>query len=204
MVRWLSPAPAVTAARLSAALGLPLAAERDGLELVLANAVIEVVADAVGPAGGRGYERLSIPGVLTPAADLGSGTERTAATLSLVAIGIATVDAERLAGEHGLEPTQLAPDLALGAACWQARAGEIAAVILEPNTEGRIAASLARFGEGPVVLYLAGGRGGSWSGHRATARGPFGRGYDIAGWPAWGPHVAICEFVAPPPGTIDR
>jgi hypothetical protein len=74
----------------------------------------------------------------------------------LLAVGWATVDWERAAAELGqaaLEPAD--PEPALGARAWRARTGSIDLVLLEPSTEGRLAAFLARHGEGLAVLYLS-------------------------------------------------
>ena len=80
-------------------------------------------------------------------------------------------------------------------------------VILEPATEGRVAGSLARDGEGPCTLYLwpaagidawlaaARSRGVS-IGRRGPAVGPFGRQALLAG-PATGPHVIVVENRTP-------
>ncbi len=86
-------------------------------------------------------------------------------------------------------------------------------VIAEPTTEGRLAASLARDGEGPCALYLwpatgldawlAGRRGGL---ARRVVDGPFGRSVLLTGVTA-GPFVIVVErrdpgSPAPVPGTI--
>jgi hypothetical protein len=85
-------------------------------------------------------------------------------------------------------------------------------VLLEPSTEGRLAASLARFGEGPVALYLR-------VPARALARfrvvapasgvhcsrpavGPFGTAVLVLEGPSSGPHLVVTE--AAPAGTIER
>lgn len=114
--------------------------------------------------------------------------------LPLAGIGWATVDAER--AQHELDArlgpedggaatswTPIALDPALGASAWLRSAGEAessavprpALVLLEPDTEGRIAASLARFGEGVAVIYLG--------------DGPVGAGRLLRGGGMWGPHV---------------
>jgi hypothetical protein len=75
---------------------------------------------------------------------------------TLVAIGWATVDAERTAGEQRrTEFVATEPESALGARAWLGRTGSVDLVLLEPSTEGRLAAALARRGEGLAVLYLA-------------------------------------------------
>jgi hypothetical protein len=82
--------------------------------------------------------------------------------------------------------------------------------ILEPNTEGRLAAALARSGEGPAGQYIvaAGGLGGVVP--RAAAAGvslsreeagPFGRSVLVLDGLPGGPHLVLVD---PPAGTIDR
>jgi hypothetical protein len=86
-------------------------------------------------------------------------------------------------------------------------------VLLEPSTEGRLAASLARWGQGPVVEYLAtaGGVASDAGGGIALSRpapGPLGMSRLVLGGPAWGPHVVLVDGDArgapePPPATIE-
>ena len=82
----------------------------------------------------------------------------------LVGIGWATVDLDRaerelggaLATGAGGVFTPAPPDRLLGAACrtWRPDPGGPWLVLLEPSTEGRIAAALARHGEGVAVAYV--------------------------------------------------
>jgi len=96
-------------------------------------------------------------------------------------------------------------DSLLGARCrlLSFGAGEPELLLLEPATEGRIAASLARFGEGPVVAYLilaeeqfnelvraAGPAGLVLS---TEVAGPFGRQRLVAGGPPWGAHLCVAQ-----------
>ena len=67
-------------------------------------------------------------------------------------------------------------------------AGEPPLVVLEPDTEGSLAASLVRFGEGVAVVYL----------DAATGDAVTVRGRRIPGGPAWGPHVVVLEDAAAP------
>lgn len=115
----------------------------------------------------------------------------------VVALGWATVDFERAAADHGgaLAPAtrfELAPrSEVLGARCLRARtvpgatvAGQAMAgwlVLLEPDTEGRLAGFLARNGEGWAATWLA----PSSTGMSAPARpGPFGPERLMPGSPA--------------------
>jgi hypothetical protein len=81
------------------------------------------------------------------------------APVRVVGLGWATVDLDRAAAD--LRPADrnaiAVDDELLGARGlrFAPGSGEIRLVILEPSTEGRLAASLARRGEGPLVLYVA-------------------------------------------------
>jgi hypothetical protein len=91
-------------------------------------------------------------------------------------------------------------------------------LLLEPATEGRIAASLARFGEGLVALYLLVPPDGFDEVTEGLARaslvlsaeapGPFGQERLVLGGPAWGAHLLIGEDGPIPPAagaaTIER
>ena len=131
-------------------------------------------------------------GLLTAAVVIRTGAaeaEPSLAALPIAAIGWATVDHERAMAEldgalgAAAEPWRpLTRDAALGAS---ARARSMGAhapqlVVLEPDTEGKLAASLVRFGEGVAVVYL---------GSSSPDRGLEGR--MVRGGPAWGPHVVV-------------
>ncbi len=223
VVRWALPDPSIVAAVL-ARIGLSGRSRRepaaDDERLVpLANAwlSLERAAGARSPWGrlvavDRGGGRLRRP---APAhAAPGDGVR-------LVGIGWATVDVARSASELGarrLDPRP--PDEALGAHAaratdfvpdenpeedrsWLVNGPEL--VLLEPSTEGRIAASLARFGEGPAALYIAPSvvRAGALTGRpSAPTAGPFGRQHLVVGGPVEGPHLVLVDGNRP--GTIGR
>ena len=113
-----------------------------------------------------------------------------------VAIGWATVELDRAATElAGLvaEPFVAAPgsDL-LGAACRIAAAADGSArsiVLLEPSTEGRLAATLARHGEGWVARWFGSGAAPASAGWSVALPGPFGTERLAIGGPIGGPHV---------------
>jgi hypothetical protein len=96
---------------------------------------------------------------------------------SLVAVGWATVDLERAAGDL--------PEVAFGEPCEEpalgARAvrssllGSIDLLLLEPSREGRLAGWLARNGEGVAVLYVASANAAADVAGLATALGRRGR-----------------------------
>ena len=77
-----------------------------------------------------------------------------------------------------------------------------AIVLLEPDTEGRLAATLARFGEGVGAIYVA-PRAGDPPGRVDPVRvgrpspGPLGSGRTVLARPAWGPHVIVLDRPAP-------
>jgi hypothetical protein len=132
-------------------------------------------------------------------------------------IGVATVDLDRaadaLAAETSgdLRAVDLPPDDLLGATCRLVPAPGAMVVLLEPNTEGRLAASLVRFDEGPVALYCRYHSGSLDQAAHAAARvgiplsheagGPFGRQRLVVG-PAYGPHLVLTEADPDPAGTI--
>jgi hypothetical protein len=144
-----------------------------------------------------------------------------------VAVGWATVELDRaeadLRAARGgqrptdapeIEPAVEAPaDELLGARCrLLSSSADPPLVLLEPATEGRLAASLARFGEGPIALYLrvparvvarfrvvAPASGVHCS---RPAAGPFGTAVLVLDGPPSGPHLVVTE--AAPAGTIER
>jgi hypothetical protein len=126
--------------------------------------------------------------------------------LVTVGVGWATVELARAAVElvpHGaggaVRPAE--PDLLLGAAAWTWRPASPGPVLvlLEPNTEGRLAAGLAHRGEGPLALYLApsAGLAAGVEALEATGlrcrpgRGPFGEAALVLGRPVAGPQLIL-------------
>jgi hypothetical protein len=141
--------------------------------------------------------------------------------LAVAGIGWATVELERAARELGsglgiaADAWVVGPrDALLGAKAWvgfDPGTGP-AVVLLEPDTEARLAASLARFGEGVAAVYVrepVGASEGS-AAEGAPARrlepGPLGRGRLVEGGPRWGPYVVVLEAsaAAGPPPTLHR
>lgn len=120
--------------------------------------------------------------------------------------GWATVELDRAEREvrqafarHGHAAARDAPDddlLAARCRLLEFGRGSFRVVLLEPSAEGRLAASLARFGEGFVALYvvvpdlarLAPPVGLELS---REGRGPFGRQRLVVGGPAWGAHLLL-------------
>lgn len=113
----------------------------------------------------------------------------------LAALGWATIDAERLAAALG-KPLlgEVRDDPALGATAYGIATAMLPLVLLEPATEGRVAAALARLGEGPVALYLDGVR--LRPGDDATPIGRTGTGREgrlLRPPRPWGPFIVVLE-----------
>jgi hypothetical protein len=130
--------------------------------------------------------------------------------VDLLAIGWATVDRERFLEGLGPGPVErLARDPHLGAFVVRHSLARPQALVLEPDTEGRLAASLARSGEGPAAIYVT-TQGGLDAFVADTRRrsapvssvrpGPFGPSVVLLDGPLWGPHVLVVG--RPSGGTI--
>jgi hypothetical protein len=222
---WQAREPAALAAELAHRLGVP--ARPGGLVagarlLGLATAVLEVrpwIREGPDDAP-RAAGRLMLEPVPDGEDPPAPGPEP--AAMALVGLGWATVELDRAETELDmwLGPRADGPleDEHLGAGVRLRRGGGLPGawtVLLEPSTEGRAAATLARDGEGPCALYLRPAAGlDPWlaaaveRGVTAGAQrdGPFGRQVLLAGGPA-GPHLIVTEGRTPvsgPPaaGTI--
>ena len=125
------------------------------------------------------------------------------AELPVVGIGWATVELDRAAGDlaelGSFEPATR--DANLGATARRGRPGDRARpalILLEPDTEGLLAAGLARFGEGVLTAYLG-------PLERAdvddTPRlgpprpGPLGPARLVIGRERWGPNILVLAGV---------
>ena len=133
----------------------------------------------------------------------------------------ATVDTERtVAGLGASAPGRAAPrrlpdDPLIGAAVTllappSGDPDAIPIAVVEPNTEGRLAATLARHGEGDAGRYVAAPAGLRAVRARAaslgirvsrTEAGPFGPSLLVLEWPVGGPHLLVVDR---PTGTIAR
>jgi hypothetical protein len=134
----------------------------------------------------------------------------------IVGIGWATVELERAAEDltaaflrAGMPQPAWTPgqrDELLGASAWVSHEWwptwgpdePPAIVLLEPDTEGRLAATLARFGEGVGAVYVA-PRPGDPPGRIDPARlgrpaaGPIGSERLVLARPTWGPNVVVLD-----------
>ena len=123
--------------------------------------------------------------------------------LELVGVGWATVELERAARELEADLDGAWVDgetdelLGAFARLRSAMLDRVTLVLLEPSTEGRLAASLARFGEGVAAAYVAGPAAepaalGAFA-LSPPAQTPLGRASLVLDGPAWGPHVVVLE-----------
>ena len=126
----------------------------------------------------------------------------------VLAVGWATVELDRAAEElaHLLAPgagfAAAASSVLLGARCRSAPAADarLRIALLEPDTEGRLAASLARSGEGWAATWMLAAPSDSGSGALSAARpGPFGPERLRLGGGLAGPHRLVVEAVPSPP-----
>lgn len=130
-----------------------------------------------------------------------------------IALGWATVELDRVERAFATsypgiatEAVELGVDALLGARVRLLRPGVDGLprlVLLEPSTEGRLAATLARHGEGPAAIWLASSRGepaDPAAVRRSVATvGPFGTEVLLLDGPTHGPHRLV---VLAAPGTI--
>src|SRR5215212_370726 len=141
--------------------------------------------------------------------------------LPIAGIGWATIELERAAADltaafarAGMPEPAWVPaprDDLLGATAWVSREwwptwgtdDPPAIVLLEPDTEGRLAATLARHGEGVGAIYVA-PRPGDAPTRIDPARlgrstpGPIGSGRLVLARPTWGPHAVVIDRPARP------
>jgi hypothetical protein len=125
--------------------------------------------------------------------------------LRLAGVGWATVELDRAARELAAVtaiktwiPTPR--DELLGASARRstpAAQDDPVVLLLEPDTEGPLAAALARFGEGVAAIYLGPvptrPERPAATGVGQPASGPLGPARLLLGGPAWGPHVILLE-----------
>ena len=132
----------------------------------------------------------------------------------VLGLGWATVDTERSANEFrmgiaGSGPFEPGPDVeSIGARCAVGRPlrssatqGTVRIVLVEPITEGRLAATLARRGEGPAAVWIAVEDPRPDLVVSRVSTGPFGPERLVIGGPLGGPHLLIVSGAA---STIER
>jgi len=189
VVDWESPDPGALGVRLADRLRLPRPdPDVERFALQLAGGVVRIARTAPG-------RRERLVGVSPiDRSHLAAADREASHGVALLGVGFATVEMGRgardVAERFGVDPGafRLAADESwLGAVARVARLGGARLVVLEPTTEGRVAAALARFGEGPVAVYV--GLPGPASG--SVRRGPLGAGSLVPGSPAWGPFTIV-------------
>jgi hypothetical protein len=198
---------------LGAALGI---AGFAGAFIAIPGLRLEVADSRAGP-GTRGADHFEVA-----TADVtGQGSPADLATTGLarlVALGWATVDLDRAAAAWpGLRWLAVPRDALVGARGLQgepvpvgedstARRPGFRLLLLEPDTEGRIAAALARHGEGPAALYvalpaavIAGARPrlATLGVRLVRGAGPFGPEIALAGPPPSGPTMVLLRLPGP-------
>lgn len=145
-------------------------------------------------------EALGVAGLRSTAEALdGSLVDR-----GLVAVGWATVDLERSIEDARADAASAwAPavrDGILGARSARrpdpATIDGVELVLLEPDTEGLLAATLARFGEGLAVAWFEPDPPGARRSRSAIGGTPFGPGRLVTGGPRWGPFAIVLEGLA--------
>ncbi len=120
----------------------------------------------------------------------------------IAAIGWATVELDRaetsLAADFQTTFEPADRDTLLGATVRRSTGKEPRILLLEPDTEGRLAGALARHGEGPLALYLRGASGAQKEPpNTRLGSGPFGpERLVLDGSPA-GPFLILVEPAEP-------
>jgi hypothetical protein len=133
--------------------GGQLAATLEALGIALKDGVVELPSARIEcervdrPEGGP---RLAVDGL--PANPRPKVSE--AAAIDVAAVGWGTVELDRAARELGGDWAAAPADRLLGASVRRSVNRRPEILLLEPDTEGRLAGALARYGEGPVALYL--------------------------------------------------
>jgi hypothetical protein len=219
LVRWIAGDATRVRVALAAALGIEVPA---GRSIAIPGLRLEISEGGPGP-GSRAADRLEVVGADPWSKTVPTADDPTAAGARFLALGWATVDLDRVAAAWAGVRWAAAPrDSLVGARALlggpdttgrdATGAGivpqglTVTTLLLEPDTEGRLAAALARHGEGPAVLYI-GLRAVALA--RARTRlarlrvpvsagpGPFGPGIAIAGTPAWSPTLIILPARGP-------
>ncbi len=213
-VRWIAEDVEQVRLVLAAGLGIDVPTgvpvDSPGLRLEV-SASLPVMAPAAG-------DRLEVAEVDPPRGRGGSIGPPATASARVLALGWVTVDGDRAAAAAaGVRWTAVPRDAPLGArallgdargvgAAMGAPGAAAAVLLLEPDTEGRVAAFLARHGEGLAVLYVglsapavtvARARLARLGSRTVSGPGPFGSELAIMGTPASGPTLVMVEMTGP-------
>lgn len=149
-------------------------------------------------------ERQAAPKPASSGASMLPAAPGAATGRDLPAVAIATVDLERAVAAFGGGTAPPAEDPLLGARV--AATATPGVLVAEPCTEGLLAATLARHGEGPAVVYVATAvpptelrsrllaAGATWR----AGGGPFGPAVLATARARWGPHLVLVPAAADP------
>ena len=147
-----------------------------------------------------------VDGRVTVPFELGPGSAR----IHVAAVGWATVELDRADERLSIEfATTFEPtvrDALLGASVRRSTADGPGILILEPDTEGRLAGALAKHGEGPIALYLRVPSLAQLPRQLSirAGNGPLGPARLVLGGAAWGPFLILVGPPGPPPQDADR
>ncbi len=212
-VRWRTQDPGALIRRLRERLGFTV--EDGGPNAVLSVPSARIL--IVGEEPSRATPPLTIDGASEEPDVLAVASPRHPnGVVDLLGIGWATVDLGRSGEELGFALASMPADEILGALARRCLPlpghrplgpALERIVLLEPATEGRLAASLARHGEGLAALYFAlapqadalelelAVRDWAEQGARSTVigEGPYGREVAAADGPTWGPHIVLVQ-----------
>jgi hypothetical protein len=190
--------------------GGDLAAVLEGYGVDIGGGIVELASARIEleragrPAGLPQLDVDELPSGAGPAA-------ASSAAIDVAAVGWATVDVDRadanVAAGVGAASSPAARDGLLGATVRRSTGRRPEQLLLEPDTEGRLAGALARYGEGPAVVYLRvpdlEGIAARLTTGLTTRRGdgPLGPARLILGGPPAGPFLIL---VGPAPSGVDR
>ena len=136
-----------------------------------------------------------------------------AGSITVAAIGWATVELDRAEVDLGAELVTTfeaaSRDALLGATVRRSTATDPEILIEEPDTEGRLSGALAKYGEGPIALYLRVPLLDQLPGTLSirAGNGPLGPARLVLNGPPWGPFLILVGPPGPPgppPQDADR
>jgi hypothetical protein len=131
-----------------------------------------------------------------------------AGSIVVAAVGWATVELDRAAAvlgeELGTTFTPAARDGLLSATVRRSIGNDPQILLLEPDTEGRLAGALAKHGEGPIALYLRVRDLEALPGTLSirAGNGPLGPARLVLGGAPWGPFMILVADQSP--ASADR
>jgi len=143
--------------------GAGLLALLDSLGVAVLAGVVELQSARIELGAERGHRLAGLAQLDVDELPPGPGPATApSAAIDVAAVGWATVDldraaanfGDRLGGQEGSSFIRAPADRLLGASVRRSAGRRPDLLLLQPDTEGRLAGALARYGEGPVALYL--------------------------------------------------